>query len=238
MSIFTIKSPSVSLGNAFISLLFPNQCLVCNSGEFYSQDPICSRCIKLLVPLNIENRVKELTVKDHIDFAYAGWEFGDELRVAIHSLKYDERAKIGLFLGKELGQYLGLNLIQSLDGLIPVPLHPVKYRERGFNQAEWIAKGLGDNWNQPVWNNLIKRVKHTESQTTLNRDERLNNMKTAFQLNKDVNGKIIGIVDDVLTTGSTISSMANVLKDGGAKQIIALTVTTPLDNNDSYPKSI
>jgi ComF family protein len=125
-----------------------------------------------------------------------------------------------------------------LDGLIPVPLHPVKYRERGFNQAEWIAKGLGDNWNQPVWNNLIKRVKHTESQTTLNRDERLNNMKTAFQLNKDVNGKIIGIVDDVLTTGSTISSMANVLKDGGAKQIIALTVTTPLDNNDSYPKSI
>jgi ComF family protein len=191
-----------------------------------------------LVPLNIENRVKELTVKDHIDFAYAGWEFGDELRVAIHSLKYDERAKIGLFLGKELGQYLGLNLIQSLDGLIPVPLHPVKYRERGFNQAEWIAKGLGDNWNQPVWNNLIKRVKHTESQTTLNRDERLNNMKTAFQLNKDVNGKIIGIVDDVLTTGSTISSMANVLKDGGAKQIIALTVTTPLDNNDSYPKSI
>ena len=238
MSIFTIKSPSVSLGNAFISLLFPNQCLVCNSGEFYSQDPICSRCIQLLVPLNIENRVKELTVKDHIDFAYAGWEFGDELRVAIHSLKYDERAKIGLFLGKELGQYLGLNLIQSLDGLIPVPLHPVKYRERGFNQAEWIAKGLGDNWNQPVWNNLIKRVKHTESQTTLNRDERLNNMKTAFQLNKDVNGKIIGIVDDVLTTGSTISSMANVLKDGGAKQIIALTVTTPLDNNDSYPKSI
>ena len=75
----------------------------------------------------------------------------------------------------------------------------------------------------------MKRIKHIISQTTLDRKERLNNMKKAFKINQDVTDKNIGIVDDVLTTESTISSLASIIKDAGAKTIVALTVATPLD---------
>ena len=232
MAILTNNPALASVGNAFISLFFPNQCLVCKGGDFHSSDPICPDCLQQMDPLRIENRVKELTVNNGIDMALAGWDFGDELRTAVHSLKYEERARIGSFLGKVLGERLHLKTIQELDYLIPVPLHPVKFRDRGFNQAEWIAIGVGKAIQKPVQTGLMKRMKYTISQTTLNREERLNNMKQAFRITKDVTDKKIGIVDDVLTTGSTISSMASVLKDAGAKTIVALTVATPLEKTD------
>jgi ComF family protein len=192
-----------------------------------------------MTPLPIGNRVQELTVNDGIDIALSGWDFGDELRTAIHSLKYEERARIGFFLGELLGDQLHKRTIQKLDYLIPVPLHPVKFRDRGFNQARWIADGLGKAVQKPVRTKLMKRVKHTISQTTLDRKERLNNMKKAFKINRDVTDKNIGIVDDVLTTGSTISSMASILKDAGAKTIVALTVATPLEKkDDTYAESV
>jgi ComF family protein len=181
-----------------------------------------------MTPLPIGNRVQELTVNNGIDISLSGWDFGDELRKAIHSLKYEDRARIGFFLGKLLGDQLHKKTIQKLDYLIPVPLHPVKFRDRGFNQAKWIADGLGKAVQKPVYTKLMKRIKHTISQTTLDRKERLKNMKKAFRINQDVTAKNIGIVDDVLTTGSTISSMASILKDAGAKTIVALTVATPL----------
>jgi len=232
MAILTNIPALASVGNAFISLFFPNQCLVCKGGDFHSSDPICPDCLQQMNPLPIENRVKELTVNNGIDMALAGWDFGDELRTAVHSLKYEERARIGSFLGKVLGERLHLKTIQELDYLIPVPLHPVKFRDRGFNQAEWIAVGVGKAIQKPVQTGLMKRMKYTISQTTLNREERLNNMKQAFRITKDVTDKKIGIVDDVLTTGSTISSMASVLKDAGARTIVALTVATPLEKTD------
>ncbi|HIF82595.1 MAG TPA: ComF family protein [Candidatus Marinimicrobia bacterium] len=239
MAILTIIPSLNTVGNAFISLLFPNQCLVCKEGESFSQDPICLDCLQHMTPLPIGNRVQELTVNDGIDIALSGWDFGDELRTAIHSLKYEERARVGFFLGELLGDQLQKKPIQELDYLIPVPLHPVKFRDRGFNQARWIADGLGKAVQKPVRTKLMKRIKHTISQTTLDKKERLNNMKKAFKINQDVTDKNIGIVDDVLTTGSTISSMASILKDAGAKTIVALTVATPLEKkDDTYAESV
>ena len=234
------KLPTLnSIGNAFISLLFPNQCLVCKEGEFNSFDPICNECFNKMKPIEMKNRTNKLTVNDDIDIALAGWDFGIELKPAIHSLKYEARAKIGFFLGKKLGEKFNNDYFQDLDYLISVPLHPVKYRDRGYNQAEWIARGLGKELGIPVQANLMKRVKYTISQTTLNREERLDNMKKAFRITQDVTDKRIGIVDDVLTTGSTISSMATVLKDAGAKTIIAITIATPLERkNDTYAESV
>jgi len=239
MAILTIIPSLNTLGNSFISLLFPNQCLVCKDGEFFFQAPICLICLQPMTPLPIGNRVQELTVNDGIEIALSGWDFGNELRTAIHSLKYEDRARIGFFLGQLLGDQLQKKTIQELDYLIPVPLHPVKFRDRGFNQARWIANGLGKAVQKPVRTKIMKRIKHTISQTTLDRKERLNNMKKAFRINQDVTDKIIGIVDDVLTTGSTISSMASMLKDAGAKTIVALTVATPLEKkNDTYVESV
>ncbi len=239
MAVLTNIPTLKSAGRSFISLLFPNRCLVCKEGDFHSSDPICTSCCEAMKPLKIENKVSDITVSNNIDAAYAGWDFGEELRAAIHSLKYEERARIGTFLGRKLGNRFKTPLSGKLDGLVPVPLHPVKYRERGYNQAEWIAKGLGVILDLPVWNSLIKRVKYTISQTTLNQEERLKNMTKAFRITKDVSGKNIGIVDDVLTTGSTISSMAAILKDAGANQIIAMTVATPMEKGyDTHTESV
>ena len=228
MAILTIILSLNTVGNAFIGLLFPNQCLVCNEGEFYSQDPICLDCFQQMTPLPSGNRVQELTVNNGIYISLSGWDFGDELRKAVHSLKYEDRARIGFFLGKLLGDQLHKKTIQELNYLIPVPLHPVKFRDRGFNQAKWIADGLGQAVQKPVYTKLMKRIKHTISQTTLDRKERLKTMKKAFRINQDVTAKNIGIVDDVLTTGLTISSMAFIVKDAGAKTIVALTMAKPL----------
>jgi len=127
----------------------------------------------------------------------------------------------------------------NLDLIVPVPLHPVKFRERGYNQAEWIAKGLGDALDIPVKNDLVKRVRYTNTQTALNQAERLENMKQAFKIAGSVMGLALGIVDDVLTTGSTLSSMAAVLKNSDAVSICALTIATPLEQkNDSNTESI
>ena len=88
----------------------------------------------------------------------------------------------------------------------PDPLHPVKFWERGCNQEEWIAKGLGDDLDIPVKNDLIKRIRYTNAHTAFNQAEQLENMKQAFIVAGSVMGLALGIVDDVLTIGSTLSS--------------------------------
>jgi len=109
MAILTIIPSLNTLGNSFISLLFPNQCLVCKDGEFFSQDPICLICLQHMTLLPIGNRVEELTVNDGIGIALSGWDFGNELRTAIHSLKCEDRARIGSFLDQLLGDKLQKN---------------------------------------------------------------------------------------------------------------------------------
>ena len=90
-----------------------------------------------------------------------------------------------------------------------------------------------------MWPKAITRVKYTISQTTLDREERQNNMQLAFRTRKDMAGKTIAVIDDVLTTGSTISSLAGTMKDVGAKTVVALTVAAPLDHlDDSFPESL
>ena len=118
-------------------------------------------------------------------------------------------------------------------------LKSVKFREWGYIQAEWISKGRGDALDIPVKNDLVKQFRYTNTQTALNQAERMGNMKQAFKVAGSVMGLALGIVDDVLTTGSTLSSMAGVLKNAGAVSICALTITTPLEQkNDSNTESI
>ena len=189
--------------------------------------------------MDMKNRVQELAVRKNIDRAYSGWEFGPELRALIHSLKYQDRTRIGSYLGRWLGRRVKEKLNLELDALIPVPLHPVKYRERGYNPAQCVYRGLSRELQLPVWPKAVTRVKYTISQTTLDREERQNNMQLAFRKRKDMAGKTIAVIDDVLTTGSTISSLAGTMKDAGAKTVVALTVAEPLDHlDDTLPESL
>lgn len=170
-----------------------------------------------------------MLVKDGVDAAYSGWYFTKGFDDVIHSLKYNGRAKLGLEFGRHLGQLISPETFGSFDVLTAVPLHRVKYRDRGYNQAEWIGKGAADIWQIPFTKQILKRNRFTVSQTTLNQEERKANMANAFKANGSIKNKSIVIVDDVLTTGSTMSSCAMVLKNAGAAYVYALTVSAPLE---------
>jgi ComF family protein len=169
-----------------------------------------------------------MLVTDGLDAAYSGWYFIQGIDDVIHSLKYSDRAKLGLELGHQLGQLISPATFESVDVLTAVPLHRVKFRDRGYNQAEWISKGVADIWQIPFSKQILKRKRFTISQTTLNQEERKANMADAFRVYGNVENKSIVIIDDVLTTGSTMSACATSLKKAGAAHVFALTVSAPL----------
>jgi len=159
--------------------------------------------------------------------AYSAWYFSPTMQTVIHSLKYQERAKLGLELGRMLATLLPIVEVGPMDILTVVPLHTVKNRERGYNQAQWIGKALAKTWRIPFNPMLLQRVRYTESQTTLTSEERKKNMANAFRIREPLRQQSIGIVDDVLTTGSTLSACAQALHRGGAREVIAITCATP-----------
>ncbi len=151
------------------------------------------------------------------------------LQSIIHQLKYDGMTSLGVELGRRLGQKLRSQFPDnSIGGIIPVPLHPTRLRERGYNQSEYIARGIRAATGIPVCASLLKRHKYTTSQTQLNAAERKENVGDAFSVNErlrpDIEGKTFLIVDDVITTGATIETCAEVLIKGGATKPIACSV--------------
>jgi competence protein ComFC len=113
---------------------------------------------------------------------------------------------------------------QKFDAIVPVPLHPARERERGFNQAGVLAETIGPALNGPV-RPILQRVRFTTTQTAFDRAERIQNLRHAFRLrrNADVRNLRVLLIDDVLTTGSTLSECARVLKENGARAVFAAT---------------
>ncbi len=208
--------------------IYPHTCFICRVLLQHHTAVVCQACLAGFNPVPKENRLSHLIVHSGIDAAYAGWYYEKGLVNLIHSLKYNDMAKLGRTLGQLLGQVINQQLLGPIDIISAVPLHRVKYRERGYNQAAWIAKGIAEVWSVPVHNNILKKNKYTISQTTLKKAERQKNMLTAFTVVNPVEGQAIALVDDVITTGSTISACAVTLKTAGAARIVALTVSTPV----------
>lgn len=207
--------------------IYPPRCFGCQRYISCADDLFCPECGGNLRPVGPENQIQRLRQSEGIDQAYCGWYFTPEFQRGIHSLKYDDYAKFGFQLGRIMVDLLEPETWMSVDGLIPVPLHATKYRERGYNQSAWIARGIAKKTGIPVRRRLLKRIRNTRSQTTLSAEERRNNLENAFQVRGDVEGQTFIVVDDVLTTGSTISSAARSLKENGARTIRAVTLSTP-----------
>lgn len=148
-----------------------------------------------------------------MDFAYSGYWFDEEIQHCLHLLKYQRFTKVIKYLLSPLKNHI-IQLIKSnsIDALIPVPLHSVKYRERGFNQAEIIAKVISDITKTPIIQPIIRK-NWTTTQTTLSINQRKQNIKNAFQLNEIPRETGVLIIDDVLTTGSTSNECARIIKE-------------------------
>ena len=135
----------------------------------------------------------------------------------VHLLKF--QGQFGA--AKALADALVANLdpLSKPHYLVPVPLHPKRLRERGFNQSLLIAKHLGQYFDIPILLKGIDRQKHTLPQTMLSEKVRKNNIKDAFAVNINLSGKTVAIVDDVMTTGATANQLAQTLKDKGASAV-------------------
>jgi len=210
-----------------LNLIYPNTCLICHRLVHKEDETICSNCWEHFEAIPKENRVSSLYISQGLDSVYSGWYFKNQFDHVIHSLKYTDRAKLGLELGYHLGKFLRIEDFNFIDSITAVPLHRTKLRDRGYNQAEWIGKGIAKMWQIPFDNKMLKRTLYTVSQTTLNRQERLENMAHAFKVIKEVNDLSILIVDDVLTTGATTSACAVALKEAGATQVHVATLSAP-----------
>jgi ComF family protein len=157
-----------------------------------------------------------------VDWSCAVDRYDGRMKEIIHALKYERRRSIAGPLG-ELMRLTGARLLKDADVVVPVPLHPRREYQRGFNQADDLARHLG----LPVAP-LLKRVVHTQSQIELPKEQRRANVKDAFAFATDPRSLIpdpcvVVLVDDVATTGATLEACATVLKRRGVKEVRALT---------------
>lgn len=144
----------------------------------------------------------------------------------IYKLKYYGFTKIGIEYGIWLGKLLDNYGLKHYDFIVPVPIHKIKKRERGYNQSDLIAIGVHKILKIPIAKDLLKKIKHTKSQTQLSSTDRKTNLLDAFEVNNsdDLCGKKILLVDDVLTTGSTVNNCALCLLENSASSVDVATL--------------
>jgi ComF family protein len=205
----------------FISLLFPRLCYACGDHLLRNEKLICTECYVMIPRTNYHleknNPVEQLFWgRCMIDkaAAFSFYNRDSRIRKLMHNLKYNGIREIGYELGKLYGLSLTRSdFLEGIDMIIPVPLHPSKKRMRGFNQSELISEGLSEATGLPLGRTLLVRNSKTETQTRRSRYDRWVNVEGVFTVTAeaDIKGKHLLLVDDVITTGSTIESCANEL---------------------------
>jgi len=205
----------------FFNLLFPNLCIVCGENLIQTELHICLTCLHSIPKTNYhlltDNPIEKRfwgKVPIYKGTAFFFFYKGSPFQKLLHALKYKGNKEIGEVLGK----YAAIELLDSpdfktIDVIIPVPLHPKKYKLRGYNQSEWIAKGLSSILEKPLDIQTLCRVQENTTQTKKTVFERYENTEGIFQIsNKEsLIGKHVLLVDDVLTIGSTLEACAKAL---------------------------
>lgn len=227
------------LGRTMVGLLFPLHCPVCHDIVRPYGEKICLECLERLVLLTPPwcmkcgkklHQQEELCADcKRIGHRYIKGRALYEYKSAADSIyhyKYGGRQEYGDFFGEEISKYLGDYIRQvSPDALIPIPLHRKRYRKRGYNQAEILARAIGRYTGVPVLDNVLVRVKNTAPLKRQNPSERQNNLKKAFNIvRNDVKLDTIIIIDDIYTTGSTIDEAASVFLQNGVRKVYFITL--------------
>jgi ComF family protein len=215
-----------------LSILFPRVCYACGNHLVRNEYLICSGCY-LLIPrtnyhLETDNPVSKLfwgRCRIERAAAFSFYNRDSRIRKLIHNLKYRGIREIGHELGKIYGTSLsGTEFLDDIELIIPVPLHPSKERARGFNQSLVICEGFSQATGIPIDSSVLQRAKLSETQTKRSRFERWINVEGIFGINDTaaIAGKHVLLIDDVITTGSTLEACANeLLKAEGVKVSVA-----------------
>lgn len=205
--------------HSLLDLVFPSACEVCRRRSEEILCPGCFSQIKFMKP--------QLGV-------YCASAYDGVLRTALHRFKFQKRKKLAEPLGILLVKYLSHTpelKVEEMDCIVPIPLHPRRQRERGYNQAELLARVISRYYEVPVVS-ALERIKNTHAQFDLPREARLENVKGAFKVSepKAVYNKRILILDDIYTTGSTMGECAKTLKTAGARRVEILTLSRAIED--------
>lgn len=219
-----------------LDLLFPPRCVGCGrKGSWLCaqcvdaieliQPPICPLCGRHMT----ENRLCSLCLQDPppIDGIRSVAYFEGIMRQAIHRFKYNNLQALAIPLGELMSDYWQKTPLPA-DVIVPVPLHPNRLRERGFNQATLLARESGRRIGLLVVVGSLIRARETPPQVGLSAQERKENVKEAFRcLDDRLAGKRVLLIDDVCTTGATLTACSTALRQASVHSVWALTLARP-----------
>lgn len=217
------------IGDDFLSLFFPRLCVSCNTHLVKGERVLCTACLLSMARTDFHVR-RENTLEKAFwgrclierAAAFSVYNRGSTIRKLVHALKYEGRKDIGVMLGELYGSILAESgFMDDIDFIVPVPLHPARQRRRGYNQSGCIAEGLSYATHVPVRTNIIRRTGMTGTQTKSGRYERWENVKGMFHVQEPsmIHGRHILLVDDVITTGSTMEACVNAFHDAGEVKV-------------------
>jgi ComF family protein len=227
------KSSILDVFDDFLSLFYPINCSCCDEPLYKHEKLICNLCYVSLPrfsnALNSKNELEKMLegrVKFNRAFSLLNYQKGSKVQHLLHQLKYNNQPKIGILLGEWIVDEINYSDLKNSDFIIPIPLHPKKEKKRGYNQSLKIAEGLGNKLGIRVEKNALFRKVFTNTQTKKGKNERWENVKEVFGIAPDIlkpNSKII-LVDDVITTGSTIEACAKIINEQASIELIIVSL--------------
>jgi ComF family protein len=194
-----------------------------------NKPPFCLRCSRHLNNVSEEGLCPSCRARlPPFDEAWALLHYAGPVRDLLHRFKFHNKTSVRRTFAALLHAFTRRYALQFPDAamIIPVPLHPTRLRERGYNQAALLAACVADEFKLPVRDDILIRERHAPRQSDLSAKDRWTNIKGAFRIKNsdDIVGREIIVVDDILTTTATASEIANTLKDAGASRVIIITL--------------
>lgn len=219
------------LSQAVLDLLYPSVCAACQTTKVHDK-PLCLTCQHTLpvIPAHIDTNPAEsrLQHRFHYESAHA-WLYmtkGGIVHNILHQIKYKYRKNLAQYLAENLAQWAAPILAEKIQHITAVPIHPKKEAKRGYNQTHIFAQAIAQKIQKPFHPELLQKVKNTSSQTTHSRISRLHNLSHSIQLQggHDLANTHILLIDDVLTTGSTLETCTHILRQIPEAKIHLLTL--------------
>lgn len=204
------------LKRKILNLFFPNRCPVC--GELIKENErFCRECTDKLTLYTGSFSITGATE------CFSALVYNKEIMPAVFMLKKGNCGNADYAFGSYMADVLKDNSIpERVDFIVPVPMSKQSRRKRGYNQSELIARAVSAETGVPV-RCVVRKVRNTAEQKTLGRTERKNNLKNAFEVTENISGKKILLLDDICTTGSTLSEIAVMLRRNGAEDVFCAT---------------
>ena len=208
----------------FFSLIFPQNCLNCHRALISSEKFLCTSC-KIDLPLTKDDEIKDNELFRKFAFepkvksagAFIYFHQGGITQKLLHHLKYQGKKELGLEIG---GWYSKFLKDLDIDVIVPVPLHSAKKKKRGYNQSEYIAKGMEENLSTEVKDDIVKRLVATKTQTKKSKLQRWTDLENVYsKAAESISGKNVLVVDDVITTGATVGMLCDRLVEQNVKAI-------------------